>query len=44
MTEADTLVVGVALPPAPVEDEAEESEEGAEAEGDEAPAAEESAE
>ncbi|MDT0179370.1 50S ribosomal protein L25/general stress protein Ctc [Microbacterium sp. ARD31] len=44
VTEADTLVVGVALPPAPVEDEAEESEEGAEAEGDEAPAAEESAE
>ena len=40
VTEADTLVVGVALPPAPVEDEAE----GAEAEGDEAPAAEESAE
>ncbi|OAH51227.1 50S ribosomal protein L25/general stress protein Ctc [Microbacterium oleivorans] len=46
VTEADTLVVGVALPPAPVEDEAEASEEGAEAEaeGDEAPAAEESAE
>ena len=44
VTEADTLVVGVALPPAPVEDEAEESEEGAEAEGDQAPAAEESAE
>ncbi len=44
VTEADTLVVGVALPPAPVEDEAEESEEGAEAEGDETPAAEESAE
>ncbi|MCO7201997.1 50S ribosomal protein L25/general stress protein Ctc [Microbacterium sp. CnD16-F] len=44
VTEADTLVVGVALPPAPVEDGAEESEEGAEAEGDEAPAAEESAE
>ncbi|MEU2202868.1 50S ribosomal protein L25/general stress protein Ctc [Microbacterium oleivorans] len=40
VTEADTLVVGVALPPAPVEDEAE----GAEVEGDEAPAAEESAE
>lgn len=46
VTEPETLVVGVALPPAPVEDEAEESEEGAEAEGesDEAPAAEESAE
>ncbi len=44
VTEADTLVVGVALPPAPVEDGAAESEEGAEAEGDEAPAAEESAE
>ncbi|MCM3696160.1 50S ribosomal protein L25/general stress protein Ctc [Microbacterium oleivorans] len=46
VTEADTLVIGVALPPAPVEDEAEESEEGAEpeAEGGEAPAAEESAE
>ncbi|MEW2012273.1 MULTISPECIES: 50S ribosomal protein L25/general stress protein Ctc [Microbacterium] len=44
VTEADTLVVGVALPPAPVEDGAAESEEGAEAAGDEAPAAEESAE
>lgn len=43
MTDPETLIVGVALPPAPVEDEAEESEEGAEASSDEA-AAEESAE
>ncbi|MDQ1127763.1 large subunit ribosomal protein L25 [Microbacterium sp. SORGH_AS 505] len=43
VTDPETLVVGVALPPAPVEDEAEESEEGAEASSDEAPA-EESAE
>ncbi len=43
VTDPETLIVGVALPPAPVEDEAEESEEGAEASSDEA-AAEESAE
>jgi len=44
VTDPETLIVGVALPPAPVEDEAEESEEGAEAaESDDAPA-EESAE
>ncbi|MFL0566116.1 50S ribosomal protein L25/general stress protein Ctc [Microbacterium sp. 179-I 1D1 NHS] len=44
VTDPETLVVAVALPPAPVEDEAEESEEGAEAaDSDEAPA-EESAE
>ncbi|MDT3330933.1 MULTISPECIES: 50S ribosomal protein L25/general stress protein Ctc [Microbacterium] len=43
VTDPETLIVGVALPPAPVEDEAEESEEGAEASSDEAPA-EESAE
>ncbi|SDG27527.1 50S ribosomal protein L25/general stress protein Ctc [Microbacterium sp. 77mftsu3.1] len=43
VTDPETLIVGVALPPAPVEDEAEESQEGAEASSDEAPA-EESAE
>ncbi|WP_065570230.1 50S ribosomal protein L25/general stress protein Ctc [Microbacterium oleivorans] len=44
VTDPETLIVGVALPPAPVEDDAEESEEGAEAaESDDAPA-EESAE
>ncbi|THE07320.1 50S ribosomal protein L25/general stress protein Ctc [Microbacterium oleivorans] len=43
VTDPETLIVGVALPPAPIEDEAEESEEGAEASSDEA-AAEESAE